>query len=234
MSKRLLGKACIITGADLPAGEAAALRFAQEGALLLLSGIDEQRLRSTVTKVKSFCPSLYSILATPQQNADNIVQTALRQFGTVDVLLHITAEPTGHPLHETPLDEWEQTFSNITDSTFHMCRAVLPCMQAHYRGSIIHLISTAALLGRQGRAALCAAQSAIPALTRSIAIDYAPYNIRANFICTGSALSSLSDGNWEDAANAAVFLASDEATFMTGTSICADGGLTETDLGRSL
>ena len=115
-----------------------------------------------------------------------------------------------------------------------MCRAVLPCMQAHHRGSIIHLISTAALLGRQGRAALCAAQSAIPALTRSIAIDYAPYNIRANFICTGSALSSLSDGNWEDAANAAVFLASDEATFMTGTSICADGGLTETDLGRSL
>ena len=90
MSKRLLGKACIIIGADLPAGEAAALRFAQEGALLLLSGIDEQRLQSTVTKVKSFCPSLYSILATPQQNADNIVQTALRQFGTVDVLLHIT------------------------------------------------------------------------------------------------------------------------------------------------
>ena len=91
MSKRLLGKVCIITGADLPAGEAAALRFAQEGALLLLSGIDEQRLQSTVTKVKFFCPSLYSILATPQQNADNIVQTALRQFGTVDVLLHITA-----------------------------------------------------------------------------------------------------------------------------------------------
>ena len=254
MSKRLEHKVAIITGGAVGMGKASAKRFLEEGAKVVIVDINAVSLQNTVDELREISTDIFGICAdiTKAEDVKNVVKMTLETFGTIDVLFNNAGLNHAAMLHETTLEDWEKVFSVNVKGMFLMCREVLPVMVENRRGSIINTASPGALVGLRSIAAYCASKGAVPAMTRSIAIDYAPYNIRANFICPGVIHTEMTEkiiqskpnpdeyrewyrtarplgrfGEPVEIANAAVFLASDEATFMTGASIVADGGFTE-------
>lgn len=254
MSRRLEGKTAIITGGGAGMGRASVLRFLEEGAKVAIAEINEEALHDTIQAAEKISGQVIGVKTdiTREEDVKRVVDRAVEAFGTVDVLFNNAGRNHAALLHETSLEDWEQVFAINIKGMFLMCRQVLPVMMEHRCGSIINTASPGALVGLRGISAYCASKGAVPALTRSIAIDYAPYNIRANYICPGVILTEMTEkiiqskpnpdeyrewyrkarplgrfGEPVEIANAAVFLASDETAFMTGASIVADGGFTE-------
>lgn len=254
MSKRLEGKVAIITGGGVGMGRATTLRFLEEGAKVVVADINEETMAQTEALAREISPDILCVKTniTSEEDVKNVVARAVEAFGTVDVLFNNAGLNHAALLHETTVEDWDKVFSVNVKGMFLMCKHVLPVMMEHKCGSIINTASPGALVGLRGIAAYCASKGAVPALTRSIAVDYAPYNIRANFICPGVILTEMTEkiiqskpnpdeyrewyrtarplgrfGEPVEIANAAVFLASDETPFMTGASIVADGGFTE-------
>lgn len=254
MSKRLEGKVAIITGGGVGMGRATVLRFLEEGAKVVVADINEETMAQTEALAREISPDILCVKTniTNEEDVKNVVARAVEAFGTVDVLFNNAGLNHAALLHETSVEDWDKVFAVNVKGMFLMCKHVLPIMMEHKNGSIINTASPGALVGLRGIAAYCASKGAVPALTRSIAVDYAPYNIRANFICPGVILTEMTEkiiqskpnpdeyrewyrtarplgrfGEPVEIANAAVFLASDETPFMTGASIVADGGFTE-------
>jgi NAD(P)-dependent dehydrogenase (short-subunit alcohol dehydrogenase family) len=250
---RLKDKTAIITGGGVGMGRASVLRFLEEGAKVVAADINEKTLSETVRLGKEISGDVIGIKVdlTREDEVKSLVEKTVEAFGTVDVLFNNAGMNHAAMLHETTLEDWEKVFSVNIKSMFLTCKYVLPVMMAHKKGSVINTASPGALVGLRGIAAYCASKGAVPALTRSIAIDYAPYNIRANYLCPGVILTEMTEkiiqskpnpdeyrewyrtarplgrfGEPVEIANAAVYLASDETAFMTGASIVADGGFT--------
>jgi NAD(P)-dependent dehydrogenase (short-subunit alcohol dehydrogenase family) len=251
---RLKDKVAIITGGGVGMGRVSVLRFLEEGAKVVAADINETTLQQTVQMGKEISGDVIGIRVdlTKEDEVRRLVEQTLEAFGTVDVLFNNAGMNHAALLHETTLEDWERVFDVNVKSMFLTCKHVLPVMMDKRQGSIINTASPGALVGLRGLAAYCASKGAVPALTRSIAIDYAPYNIRANFLCPGVILTEMTEkiiqskpnpdeyrewyrtarplgrfGEPVEIANAAVYLASDETAFMTGASIVADGGFTE-------
>ena len=254
MTKRLEGKVAIITGGGAGMGKAAVMRFLEEGAKVAVADVDAQGLEHTLEQARRISPDVIGIVTDLRDEASirRMVEQTAEKFSTIDVLFNNAGLNHAGLLHETSLEDWERVFDVNARGMFLSCKYVLPVMVAHKRGSIINTASPGAIVGLRGIAAYCASKSAVPALTKSIAIDYAPYNIRANYICPGVILTEMTEkiiqskpnpdeyrewyrkarplgrfGEPWEIANAAVYLASDETGFMTGASIVADGGFTE-------
>lgn len=235
-------------------GRSSVLRFLEEGANVVIAEINGHVLRAAVEEAEKISHRVTGVQTdvTKESDVKRVVDRAVEAFGTVDVLFNNAGLNHAGLLHETTLEDWERVFDVNIKGMFLMCRQVLPVMMAQNHGSIINTASPGALVGLRGISAYCASKGAVPALTRSIAIDYAPYNIRANYICPGVILTEMTEkiiqskpnpeeyrewyrtarplgrfGEPVEIANAAVFLASDETAFMTGASIVADGGFTE-------
>jgi len=251
---RLNGKVAVITGGGVGMGRASVLRFLEEGAKVVAADINSTTLQQTVELGKGISGNVIGITVdlTKEDEVKALVDKTVEAFGTVDVLFNNAGMNHAAVLHETSLEDWEKVFDVNVKSMFLTCKHVLPVMMENRSGSIINTASPGALVGLRGLSAYCASKGAVPALTRSIAIDYAPYNIRANFLCPGVILTEMTEkiiqskpnpdeyrewyrtarplgrfGEPVEIANAAVFLASDETAFMTGASIIADGGFTE-------
>lgn len=250
---RLKDKTAIITGGGTGMGRASVLRFLEEGAKVVVADINEESMAETVRLGKQISDHVIGIKVdlTKEQEVKNLVEKTVEAFGTVDVLFNNAGMNHVALLHETTLEDWDRVFSVNVKSMFLTCKYVLPVMMKHKKGSIINTASPGALVGLRGISAYCASKGAVPALTRSIAVDYAPYNIRANYLCPGVILTEMTEkiiqtkpnpdeyrewyrkarplgrfGEPVEIANAAVYLASDETAFMTGASIVADGGFT--------
>jgi len=250
---RLKDKVAIITGGAKGMGRVSVLRFLEEGAKVAVADVDEKGLFETVRLGKEISEYVIGIKVdlTKEEEVKKLVDKTVETFGTVDVLFNNAGINHAALLHETTLEDWERVFDINVKSMFLTCKYVLPIMMEKRKGSIINTASPGALVGLRGIAAYCASKGAVPSLTRSIAIDYAQYNIRANFLCPGVILTEMTEkiiqskpnpdefrewyrkarplgrfGEPVEIANAAVYLASDETAFMTGASIVADGGFT--------
>jgi NAD(P)-dependent dehydrogenase (short-subunit alcohol dehydrogenase family) len=250
---RLRDKTAIITGGGIGMGRASVLRFLEEGAKVVVADINEENMAETVRLGKQISDNVIGIKVdlTKEQDVKHLVEKTVEAFGTVDILFNNAGMNHAALLHETTLEDWEMVFNVNIKSMFLTCKYVLPIMMEHKKGSIINTASPGALVGLRGISAYCASKGAVPSLTRSIAVDYAPYNIRANFLCPGVILTEMTEkiiqtkpnpdeyrewyrkarplgrfGEPVEIANAAVYLASDETAFMTGASIVADGGFT--------
>lgn len=251
---RLEGKTAIITGGAAGMGRASVLRFLEEGAKVAIADIDQKGMEETVALGKKISPHVIGIRTdlTDENQVKALVAETRAAFGSIRVLFNNAGMNHAAVLHETTLEDWEQVFAVNVTSMFLTCKHVLPVMMEQKDGVVINTASPGALVGLRGISAYCASKGAVPALTRSIAIDYAPYNIRANFLCPGVIHTEMTEkiiltkenpdeyrewyrtarplgrfGEPVEIANAAVFLASDETAFMTGASIVADGGFTE-------
>jgi NAD(P)-dependent dehydrogenase (short-subunit alcohol dehydrogenase family) len=245
------GRTAIITGATSGMGRATALLFAREGASIIASGRDASRGSALLDEIRGgggraeFVPGDVSL----PQTSERLVETAVRAFGGLDTIVCFAGMlGLGSITGVTP-DIWRQTLAVNLDAIFYLLRAGLPAMQARGGGAVVIGGSIAALKGFPNHAAYCASKGALLALVRQAAIDYGPH-IRINVLCPGPvdtpliwdsaaafpdpsrAVADVAQktimkrlGSPDDIARAALFLASTESGWVTGTSLTIDGGI---------
>lgn len=249
MAGRLAGKVAIITGTGSGMGRVAARMFAAEGARVVGCDLDPgaAALADEVRASGGEMVSLQPVDLSTPQGAERLAAFAVEQFGGVDVLYNNAAMAYFAFVPDMDYETFARTQREETDIVFHLCRAVWPHLVARGGGSIINIASTAAkrASSAQGMLAHSAAKAAVLAMTRQYAAEGAPHGIRANTLSPGMIRSAQTEplmqqpgwteravsrqlikriGEPQDVVHAAIFLASDESAFITGTDIGVDGG----------
>lgn len=250
---RLNGRIALITGAGSGIGRSTALLFAREGAAVAVADLNNDAAQQTVTDINSAGGKAYAVSGDVSEPADaeRMVSNALSEFGHLDILFNNAGIGHVGTLHETEIEDWDRVIRVHVRGAFLMCKYAVPHMLQRQQGVIINMSSSIAHIGLAQRAVYTAAKGAILALTRSMAVDYAPHNIRVNALCPGTiytpfvenylknsyadpeqALAGIKArqltgelGKPEDVAAAALFLASDESKFMVGSDLTIDGGV---------
>ena len=260
LQKRLEGKVAIIVGAGQQPGEtpgngkATAIRFAQEGATLLLVDINEAWINDTFEAVQEFGgqASIFITDITQEENCKALARTAIERYGRIDILHYNVGRSKGdRKTVDMDVQMWDEIMAMNLRGMFMTCKAVLPQMIAQKSGSIINISSTSSFAARP-TITYKTSKGAVNTMTQHIAMENAPYGVRANAILPGlidtpmaierrAAERGVSRdvirgerevlvpmkrmGSAWDVANTAVFLASDEANYITGALIPVDGGL---------
>ena len=253
MSGRLDGKVAIVTGAAGGQGRATAVRFAKEGAALAITDIDGAGLEQTAALIGATGAACFTACGDVSSSAhvDAFVAGVVDRFGRIDVL-HNNAGTLGEsrPVTELSEDEWDRVMRVNAKSQFLLIRQVVPHMRKAGGGSIINVASIAAVRGFTNLAAYCASKGAVMALTTALALELGPDNIRVNGLIPGSIDTAMprdylasfpeaerppAEAAWgrhiirrlgtpDEAANAVLWLASDESSFSTGMMLHVDGG----------
>ncbi|MGE3287624.1 MAG: SDR family NAD(P)-dependent oxidoreductase [Pseudonocardia sp.] len=253
MSKRLQDKVAIVTGAGSGIGQAAAMRFAEEGAAVGVLDVSPEAAATTAMLITKEDGRALALAADVRKadELDEAVDAVVAEFGGLHVLYNNAGVDSRGSIADATEEDWERCFAVNVTGTFLCSRAALRHMD---RGaSIVNQGSVAGLVGVPNFAAYCAAKGAVVSLTRSMALDLAPRGIRVNVICPGTVFTPLMEpmlaargdgdlelglkrtlvkypigrlGQVDDIANVALFLASDEAGFMTGSVVTPDGGMT--------
>ncbi|GAB2781870.1 SDR family oxidoreductase [Dyella kyungheensis] len=245
MSGRLSGKHALVTAAGAGIGRATALAFAEAGATVLATDIHEGNLASLAASHPSIRTHVLDVTDDPA------IQALASSTERIDVLFNCAGYVHAGTILDTDDASWRRSFAINVDSMFHLCRAVLPGMLSRGAGSIVNMSSVASSIkGVPNRFAYGATKAAVIGLTRSIAADYVSAGIRCNAICPGTvktpslgervrALGGDEQAAWqsftarqpmgrlgtpEEIATLAVYLASDESSFTTGTIHVVDGG----------
>jgi len=248
---RLEGKVALITGGTSGIGSATAIRFAGEGAAVAITGRNSERGAQVVKDIVANGGKALFIRSDVRSSEDcrQAVDRTLERFGKIDVLFNNAGVFHPKNVPDCTEEEWDETIDSSLKGAFLMSKYVLPSMIEHGSGSIIHTSSGWGILGGDKAAAYCAAKGGLIVMAKAMAIDHGPDGIRVNCVCPGDVLTPmLSDdaakrgmswddyaagaadrplgriGTAEDIANAVLYLASDESTFVTGDALVVDGG----------
>ncbi|MBH0190480.1 MAG: SDR family oxidoreductase [Nitrospira sp.] len=248
--KRLEGKVAVITGGNAGIGEAVAKRFALEGASVVVTGRRQQELDRVVKIVRQSNGRALAVAGsvTDEVQAQDVVRKTLDSFGRIDVLVNNAGiGDFGKRLHEIDDATWDKIFDINLTGVFRMTRAVVLQMLKQGCGSIVNISSVASVVGIPGLSAYSASKGGLDALTRAVAIDYAKDGIRCNvvnpaLIDTPMAAPLMANpemlqsiltqyairraGTPEEVAGMVLYLASDEAIWVTGGTFTIDGGMT--------
>ena len=246
--KRLENKVAVVTGAASGIGFAVAKLFVQQGARVLLVDRNIEMVNSAASAIneQDHKAAAYQVNVTNEQEVQQMLDHVLATFGDIDILVNAAGIFEVGTITETSLDSWNRVIAVNLTGTFLCSKAVVPTMIRKRGGSIINFSSsTGAYHATKNATAYIASKGGISALTRALAVDYAEYNIRTNAICPGPTNTPILAGLTPDKlselqskiplerlaepreiANTALFLASDESSFITGAMISVDGGQT--------
>jgi NAD(P)-dependent dehydrogenase (short-subunit alcohol dehydrogenase family) len=248
MAERLRGKVAIVTGAGSGIGRACALRFAAEGASVVVADVRADAAEA-VAKEIARAGGVATALGTDvsrREDVDALVREAVGRYGRLDVLVNNAAAPLPGSVAETSDESWRAVQATTLDGTFFGLRAALRVMASQGAGSIVNVSSGAALGGEPGLAAYAAAKAAVVNLTKTAAVENGPLGIRVNAILPGPietppllAFVAATGGReaWtrqiparrlgtpDEIAAVALFLACDESSYVNGAALVADGGI---------
>jgi 2-keto-3-deoxy-L-fuconate dehydrogenase len=249
---RLAGKSVIITGAGAGIGRASSLSFAREGGRIVCADLDAERGEETAQLVRDAGGEAFFQRCDAADDASvlALVRETARRYGRLDVYFANAGIVPGGTVLDCPLEDWERAMAVNARSVFLACRHSVPVMREGGGGSIVCTASVAGLAGVKNRAAYSASKMAVIGLVKSVAIDFVQDGIRINAICPGTVdtpslqarLSATGDyesalaqfvarqpmgrlGKAEEIAALALYLASDESAYMTGSYLVIDGGL---------
>lgn len=243
---RLKNKIAIITGGGTGIGLASAELFVREGAQAVLFGRRPEPLEAAVENIGA-AASMLSGDITQKGDVEKLVDHTLQKHGRIDILVNNAGIFSLSPLHETDSEAWDQTFDINMRGVFHLTRQVLPHMIENKSGNLIHISSVLGIRAVPGTAAYNASKGALNQFSRSIAVEYGGQGIRSNAICPGMIETEMTEelrsdtalmeefmkryplgrfGKPDDVAQACLFLASDESSFITGATLPVDGGCT--------
>ena len=247
---RLQGKVALITGGSVGIGEATARLFAREGAAVVITGRRKEALDKVVAAITRDGGTARAVAGSvaDERHAREAVAQAVRTFGRLNILVNNAGLGSfGKPLHEEDDATWNELVDVNLTGVFRMTRAAVPAMIKAGGGSIVNVSSIASLVGIPLCAAYSVTKGGLDALTRCLAIDYAPHGIRCNSVNPGlvdtpmaSSLSSNPErlaqvmsnyplgrmGKPEEVACLILYLASDESAWVTGAIYPIDGGMT--------
>ena len=243
---RLKDKIAIITGGGTGIGLATARAFCQEGAKVILFGRRKEKLEKAVEKLGGSAIIVQGDM-TNNNDLDKLINETLHNFKKIDILVNNAGLFNGSPLHEISDSQWDEIMDINIRSVFQLTRRVLPVMLSQKYGSIIHISSILGLIAVPQVAAYNVSKGALNQFSRSIAVEYGSSGIRSNSICPGLIATDMTAdlmkdtdlmkewskeypigrfGKPEDVANACLYLASDESSFVTGITLPVDGGFT--------
>ena len=243
---RVAGKAAIVTGAGTGIGRAIALALAREGAKVAVAGRRRGKLEEVAQAIRQVGGEVSS-----EADSYRAAKDAEDAFGHVNVLVNNAGALSVSTVESISVEEWDRLMATNLKGPFLMSRAVLPAMRQAGGGAIVNVGSVLGLVAMKDRAAYCASKGGVTMLTKAMALDHAQEKIRVNCICPAivetdlirelfsksgegrrareARLATLPLGKFgkpDDIAELAVFLASEESSWMTGTAIPVDGGLT--------
>ncbi len=248
MTQRFTDKVVIVTGGSRGIGRATTEALADEGANAVIASLNEERGQAAAEAIAEQGGQAQFIRTdvSDQDQAERMVDLVLERFGKIDVLVNNAGIHDSAPFWEEPETLWDRMYRVNVLGTVFPSQAVVRFMKDNGGGAIVHVASKAGVVGEPGHAAYSASKGAVISLTRAMAVELAPYNIRVNAVCPGPVLTDMLTennpreedrarlaaeaplgriGQPEDVAAAVLYLASSDSDWCTGQTIHLDGGL---------
>ena len=250
---RLEGKTAIVTGGGTGIGEAICNRFSAEGARVVVAELEVENGKSTAESINASGGSAMFV-ETDTSDSDSVrsmVATAVGEYGSVDILVNNAAAFVFGKVEDVTSDDWSRVFGVNVIGYANCVRELLPMFRASGKGVVVNIASVSSFIAQPEFVPYNSSKGAVAQLTRCLAMDLAPENIRVNGICPGSIKTRATDkhidslgldreqsyidfgqdalmkrmGEPSEIASVALFLASDDASYMTGAHVIVDGGM---------